>query len=82
MLKIKEERRTNKIKLNQEDKPWCSTWTDSSDQHMSGHWGFCAPVEQVGASLTPIVRAFTMNITFPWTQFSGVSTEHIFQHNS
>ena len=53
------------MKLNQEDKPWCSTWTDSSDQHMSGHWGFCAPVEQVGASLTPIVRAFTMNITFP-----------------
>ena len=40
-----------KLKWNQEDKPWCSTWTDSSDQHMSGHWGFCAPVEQVGASL-------------------------------
>ena len=40
-----------KCSNHQEDKPWCSTWTDSSDQHMSGHWGFCAPVEQVGASL-------------------------------
>jgi len=36
----------------QEDQPWCSTWTDSSDQHMSGHWGFCAPLEQELAQST------------------------------
>ena len=38
------------INILEEEQPWCSTWTDSSDQHMSGYWGFCAPLEQASRS--------------------------------
>merc|ERR1712080_604296 len=27
------------------DGPWCSTSTDSEDNHISGHWGYCGPKE-------------------------------------
>ena len=29
-----------------ENAPWCSTKTDESDNHITGHWGFCGPIEE------------------------------------
>ena len=27
---------------------WCSTLTDSADNHQEGYWGNCGPIDQVG----------------------------------